>query len=365
MIYDEVNFSKLLFMVGQSVTFTTPIDLVDGSNFTVSFLVAGKIKNPSTAGNYVISYSHTTSNGTQNLAPYAIQQSNTSLSTPLVSISSSIESRNTIYLVAFATGAAGGMLANSDFFTLTFPSGTQIPNGNVAGVTINSIPASAVGNSTTRDLTITTPVDLDNKEEVLLNFSLGSTINNPAAGSYAISIQSSAETNVISSANYAITATTVLSNPSVTLGQSFVNATTSYSIQFTNGTTKSLVAFNDRLRVTFPTEMQVPSTIDVSNININSGGFTDIPSQLTVTGDELLITTPVSIAMGDEVEILISSGAGISNPALTGSYTLSLQEVNPGRYIAVFNASQFASGVYLIQMQAEGKVYHKKMMLLK
>ncbi len=325
--FNETNTTTVqsLSVSGQSVTFTTPIDLVDGSNFTVTFLVAGKIKNPSTAGNYVISYSHTTSGGTQNLAVYAIQQSNTSLSAPLVSISPSIESRNAGYLVAFSTGAAGGMLANTDFFTLTFPSGTQIPNGNVAGVTINSIPAVAVGNSSTRVITVTTPIDLDNEEEVLLNFSLGSSINNPAAGSYTLSIQSSAETSVINSANYAITAATVLSNPSVTLGQSFVNATTSYSIRFTNGTTKSLVPFNDRLRITFPAEMQVPGTIDVSTININSGGFTDIPSQLTVTGNELLITTPVSIVMGDEVEILFSSGAGISNPALTGSYTLSLQ----------------------------------------
>ncbi|TNE71394.1 T9SS type A sorting domain-containing protein, partial [bacterium] len=70
-------------------------------------------------------------------------------------------------------------------------------------------------------------------------------------------------------------------------------------------------------------------------------------------------TIPYSVARTSKVSIVVYDILG------RRVQTLLNQEVNPGNYTQSFDATHIASGVYIIQMRAEGKVFNKKMMLIK
>ncbi|TNE71316.1 T9SS type A sorting domain-containing protein [bacterium] len=315
---------------GRQVTIVTPTDIPkNGGTATIIFSSAAKIRNPKTAGSsYTInvdSYDGTPAlKESATSTTYSILASNTTVTAAAVTPSTSVELVQSQYQVAFSVGL-GGYLDNTSTVTLTLPSNTTVPNGAISGVTVNNSTATATGNSSTREVVIYSPVDVDNEGAVSILISSGAGIKNPTAGeSYIAQIKTSSETTNIDSDIYRIAPATQLSFSSIIASDDEVNATSGYTIRFNMSTVGALTAASgDKISIGFDSEYTLPGTISTSNVSVENliSGFSGNPTSVTVAGDSITFPTPINVANSDEIKVTISSNASIVNPSISANYT--------------------------------------------
>ena len=150
----------------------------------VTIKTTAAVKNPSTAGNGYTLNVAVTGNGSATSNTYSITAS--TVTTANVTPSPTTESTAAQYTVAFSTGAAGALTAGSSTISVTFPAGTTVPSTMVANnVTVNGTPLSLAptSNSSTRKVTLTTPVNVNASSSVSVVFAASVGITNPADGS--------------------------------------------------------------------------------------------------------------------------------------------------------------------------------------
>ncbi|MDZ7360649.1 MAG: T9SS type A sorting domain-containing protein [candidate division KSB1 bacterium] len=103
---------------------------------------------------------------------------------------------NAAYTIPLTLSSNGALAAGAGILNFRFPAGTTVPSSIAAShVTVNGTPATTVvSNSVTREVLITTPVDLANSQSFSVAFALGAGIFNPAiAGDYTLQAWTSSQ----------------------------------------------------------------------------------------------------------------------------------------------------------------------------
>jgi putative cell wall-binding protein len=218
------------------------------------------------------------------------------------------------YTVHFAVTTL--LNANSDTITLSAPTGTVFP------LLISDYLVTAGGTQTLENLTPTQTAP----NNVTLNVPPGSTgvgtplfvnvsgVTNPSTPSTTetLTVSTSADTAVGTSANYTIIAGTTVSTVTVAASPSGAALTSNYTVGF--NAANALVADADTITIVAPSGTVFPATAGAYTVN-----GTAVTATPTVTPANVTFTTHVAVPIG-AVTVAI---AGVTNPA-GGSKTLTL-----------------------------------------
>lgn len=311
----------------RTVTFVTPQNLHNQNPATVRFTVLAGIRNPanpSTGNQFGIA----AGNFTGNTPGFTINQSNTTVSTASVAPNPSVEFFPAEYQVGFTVGA-GGYLNSNDKVFIQFPSGTIVPTGSMAGVTVNGTTAIAVGTGS-RNVEVIMPFAVQNNGALQIKFRIASGLRNAPAGQRTINVHTTSEIVPVTSDLYNLSPVDELSFSSISTTKDTVSANTRYEVDFFTGMPGNLVANEDRIELTLPENTLIPATINPSLITIqNSEGFTDSPTNIIRSGNTLIMTTPVNIGSNTNVRVTIRAAAGFRNPSQPGNYIMTARTSRP------------------------------------
>lgn len=110
------------------------------------------------------------------------------------------------YTIGFRLGKRGRMLGNQDTVRLKFNAETQVANGALAGVLVNSVGATATGDTVNRTIHIKLPasVTLLNQDSLTLSFPANHLTNPILPGLYSLFVSTSVETSQVASNLYEI-----------------------------------------------------------------------------------------------------------------------------------------------------------------
>ncbi len=228
------------------------------------------------------------------------------------------------YTISLTLDNQGALAAGSGTITIQFPASTSVPSSiAVNQIAVNGTAAAAVvSNSNTREVTITTPINLANSANVTLGFGAGANLLNPAiAGNYSLQAWTSSQTSPVQSPSYAISAAaTTVSAATVTPNPTATNAASAYTIAFNLGSHGRLVS-GSSITLTFNNATTVANG-NLSGVQVNgvSATATGNSSNKTVT-----ITTPISLSLNNGAAVTVSLPAAvITNPSSAGGYTLTV-----------------------------------------
>ena len=333
--FDETNSSpaSAVSISGQTVSITIPVNMGEGTDFTVKFLTSAKVRNPDPGTGFTISY-NTPKQAANTTSGYDVVASNTELQPASVSVFPSVENTYADYSIAFVTGR-GGYLETGQVVTIEFPAGIQMPDGNITGtaIKVDNVATSGVADSTNKTIQVTLPNDVSNNLAVIISFDSGLNIRNPISGNYTLSVYSEVETTPITSNSFTVTPVGATSVQRILLSDNNANARSAYDIDFKLGTVNDLTT-SDQVELTFPGSTRVPSSINTELITISGGGFTGNPDAVTTSGNTITLDVPFLIAAGSDINVNIETGANILNPLNQGSYSLDLElSSNPGTII--------------------------------
>ena len=327
---------------GNVITIRNPVQWVRNppanvkNQLTITISASAKIRNPSTPATAVtVNVVSQAIGGPPNgfdingaARTYNVTQSSTQITAAAVTPNTSVEFRTAKYTFGFSVGQGGFLTAGVSSITMVMPTGTIVPDGSISGVSLNSTPASTVGNSATRTLTLTVPIAVDNLGSISVVFEKTSGLKNPGQGTtYTAAISTSSEPTVVNSSTYSIASAANLSFASIDLSSSTVNATSSFSVSVvlsnTGGVNSSL---GDLFSIKFPSSVTLPASIAGSNVTFfnTATGFSGTPTTVFVApaSDSLYFAVPINAAASVEVQITFSAAAGIITPAIPGSYNL-------------------------------------------
>lgn len=159
---------------------------------------------------------------------------------------------------------------------------------------------------------------------------------NPDPGTYAVYVSTSKETAPILTNSYVIGAPK-LSNVSVSVSPSLVNANADYEVTFKTSNYGSLSAGSDRIRVVFPSGTDIPSEIPANSISVKANGISKkVETSLVPSNNNVVFTVPQGLSIGknDTVQVSFTKSCGIKNPPDSGEYTLTVDtEEYDGTYI--------------------------------
>ena len=159
---------------------------------------------------------------------------------------------------------------------------------------------------------------------------------NPDPGTYAVYVSTSKETSPILTNSYVIGAPK-LSDVSVSVSPSLVNANADYEVTFKTSNYGSLSAGSDKIRVVFPSETDIPSEIPANSILVKANGVSKkVETSLVPSNNNIVFTVPQGLSIGnsDTVQVSFTKDCGIKNPPDSGEYTLTVDtEESDGTYI--------------------------------
>lgn len=309
----------------REVTVVTPISLDNNASVTLAFNAGAQLLNPSNAGNYALEV-FTSAQPTPATSPsYAISAATTTVSSATVTPNPAATNVASAYAIAFSLGAHGRLISGASTITLAFnpASGTTgVTNGNLTGVQVNGVSATAAGNSAGKTIIITVPAapTLNNNAAVTINLP-ASTITNPvSAGDYTLTVATSVEATPVTSNPYTIIFIGPVSVGAITLSTDEANATSSYTVPLTLGNTGALAVGSGSITLQFPDNTAVPAGITANQITVN-GTVANTATSNSST-HHVTITTPIALNNNTSVSVILNAGANLINPAIAGSYTL-------------------------------------------
>lgn len=347
-------------ILGTAITITSPINLQNGSQVTVTFLPSAQIQNPDITAEQesfiltidvgglcqplIQSNSYFIKTEVSN-----VQVLDTSIEFPGVSF---VPSTNAItpWLIHFCSGDYGdvGMgipnLVSGDTITITFPEGTAMPsyieNGavqlavgtpqNAPSVILNLINPKIEGTSVT--LTIPPPnITITENNNFTLYFRDTIGIKTPSTpGVYYVYVKTSRETTPVASSYF--TVGTVVSKNSVMIDPNTSRSIDSscapnfseYTVRFTLGQSGMLVPGVDNINIIFPLGFTgfpaVPGTLPANSVILNGILVPTVNVIAPIapnTGTQLSIPVQDYLAPGSLVEVIVLKSAGIQNPQIT------------------------------------------------
>jgi hypothetical protein len=190
----------------RQVIITTPITLGNNANVAVVVNAGANLLNPSTAGSYSLQ-AWTSAQPKPAASPaYTIAAASTNVSAASVMPNPNTINTAAAYAIAFNLGAHGRLLSGTSTITLTFNSATGVANGNIAGVQVNGVAATAAGNNADKTVAVTVPstLSLGNNAAVTINLPSPAITNPASAGSYTLVVATSVEATPATSNVYSI-----------------------------------------------------------------------------------------------------------------------------------------------------------------
>ena len=221
------------------------------------------------------------------------------------------------YSISFFTTSVN--LLAGDTISVQFPSGTTFPASgsylNPAFVQVNGVNASWLTlSSNTLQIVIPTALAVTSVT-VGIQALLG--IANPSTpGSYHLTVFTSRDITPVMSANtYDVTGSSI-GNLSLSVDPRSVSTAAEYRFTFVTSSSGSLQAGVGIITVDFAAGFTVPASIASGRVTVNgvSASTVTIPSDGVVR-----ITVPYVIPASSSVTIVITSDAGVRNPAASGS----------------------------------------------
>jgi hypothetical protein len=324
-----------------TVTVTTPINILNSADVSITFNSSAGYQNPSVAGNYILKLFTSAETTPVTSNPFSVIGTTTTVSQALVTADTSDASLVSAYTVQFSLGTLGRLKAGTSTITITFPSGFTVngTTGNydstyvaIAGgnpIKIDETTAIAV-NSSNRTVEVTLPdmAITQNSNNIILvigGTSGNTTITNPSTdGNYQLDVRTSVESSNVKSASFSIGGTEITLN-SITRNDSTVNSASSFTFNL-NIASQLRSSESDFVRISFPDGTVLPATIANTNMTINS----QQPSLILVDTDTRSLTARVSQNVNtssNPIDIVINAAANIVNPAVPSAtfyrYTLS------------------------------------------
>lgn len=229
------------------------------------------------------------------------------------------------YDLTFQTTAAGGLLAaKQDFVDIIFPEGTVVPAGldpssilvrfqncarvEVDGLHLRAYVPAAVGFIAGGQLCSVTVLP---RAGVLLP---------ETPGNYALQAATSRDTSFVLSSQYTVTGTAV-TGASVTWTPPQQGAAAVIEASFTTSPVGGLLHAADRIYLQLPTESSLPDSVPDGAIKVAGRAVSGVRIG---TSRRLEIPVPVDVSPGTQVVVVVSSGAGIRNPSVSGVYPVRL-----------------------------------------
>ena len=231
------------------------------------------------------------------------------------------------YDISFAV--ASTLAAGSGQLMLVFPLGSVLPCncGGVGwkasdfiinGVVCTTLPTAEVDQNR---VTVTTPVTLTAGQSVVIRILRTATIKNPfKAGTYRMTIRTSAEAAAIDSLPFTISDSTV-TDVHVTGIPTYAGSDSALSIAFRTGVHGALTAHESTISIEFPDAFDLPSSLPRGSLAVN-GFVLDAAGQWR--GHTLNIVTPIEIADEASIRVDIAEKAKIGLPSSSGIYHVSV-----------------------------------------
>ena len=304
----------------RQVTITTPVTLTNNQTFSVVLNAGAGLLNPTLVQAYQLN-AFTSAQPVLATSPsYNLTPATTSVTPASVSLTASEPDSCANYTIAFNLGAHGGMASGLSTFTVTFNAATQITNGNLIGVMVNGIAATATGNSVAKTVNITLPavVPLANNAAVSLYLPSSVACNPSIIGNYTLTVSTSVEGTAVTSNPYKIIGRILVGM--VTVNPPNANASASYAVPLTLANNGALAAHIDFIGFRFPAGTIVPDGIPAGQITV--AGSPAITATSNSVTREIQVTTPVPLANSQNLSVAFAAGAGIFNPPNAGDYTL-------------------------------------------
>ena len=298
---------------------------VPGGTISIVIQQSAAIKNPNTAGNYIVSAvtsSDALANGIMSIGTSGI----TGLSAFVTPATTSAVAS---WALSFATSPTGA-LAVGQTITITFPSGTTLPGSMPAdsirissGLYSNVAVTTATGAGSV--LRIQVPAAMTGgignsafvSIQILTTYGL---VNTAVAGTYSVLLSTASDTVPASSNQVTLAGTSI---GAVTAAVSPLTPATAatYTLFFSTSAVGGLVP-GDSISVQFPTGTGFPAFINPTLILVNGQ-----PSlNATRSSNTLQISLPPAMAIPASafVQVQIQSSFGIVNPTTPGTYKVSV-----------------------------------------
>ncbi len=312
------------------------------------------IKNPTNPGNYTLQLSTNKEPASAVSNTYTIIGSN--IKNLTVSLSPNTAGTVATYSIWFTTGPSGA-LSNGDYIKISFPADTYVPtNSNASYITINGM-ACSYTTVNERTLTIYLPngLSIGNNAPCTVVIADRYGIKNPTTpGDYTLNLSTSKDTIPAVSNTYTIIGTSIY-NLKVVLEPNVQDATAKCIVSFRTSGNGALTQNSDKIYVQFPSQFDIPDYISPSYVAVNGISA----SYVSVSQNELEITTPVSIGNNANVSVTISKNAKIKNPSSPGDYIFSVStsgDVVPENYTVTIRRSTIKSPTVTLSSYAVGDV---------
>lgn len=300
---------------------TVPANLAANGAASLFFHAAANLINPNLIGNYTLQVFTSQQTPPASSPAYALIDT-----TPVVIGNVTVNPNRAFaaasYSIPLTLGLNGGLTGGTGTITVTWPSGTSVPATiAAANVTVNGVAANAVtADSLQRRVVVTVPATLSGNANVTLVFAAAAGVANPAAGSYQLSVSTSAQTSSVTSAVYQIIAQPAVAVGAVGVTPNFEAEAAAYSIPFTLGPHGGLQGGSGTITVTWPNDTNVPASITAANVSVNgtaAQAVTTQPAQRRAT-----VTVPATLANSAGVTLAFAAAANLVNPTTTGNYSL-------------------------------------------
>lgn len=242
-----------------------------------------------------------------------------------VTLTSYQANANAGYTIPLTLSAIGALPAGSGIINLTFPNNTFVPGSITASnISVNGTPCTNVtSDAATRQLIITTPVNLSNNQTFSVVITAATGLLNPTlVGAYQLHASTSAQPAQATSASYNITAATTTVTPAtVTTLASEPDSCTNYTLAFNLGAQGRLLGGTSTITVTFNAATQVANGA-LTGAMVNGVAATAAGNSATKVVN---VTVPAALVLSNSAAITLSLPASaICNPSTIGDYTLTV-----------------------------------------
>ncbi len=254
----------------------------------------------------------------------------TAVAAPTVSLSSDAAMASQVtYTVGFTTSAQGGLAANQGSITLVAPEGTVFPlvpgdYSVTAGATkVSSLiygnPSIAGGGSVV-SVTVSTAVGAGQALTLAVTG-----VTNPATGPSALTVETSSDTQAVSTPSYRLVAATAVAAPTVSLSSDAAMASqVTYTVGFTTSAQGGLAANQGNITLVAPEGTVFPLVPGDYSV---TAGATKVSSLIygnpSIAGGGSVVSVTVSTAVGAG-QALTLAVTGVTNPA-TGPSALTVE----------------------------------------
>jgi len=233
---------------------------------------------------------------------------------------------NASYTIPLTLSNNGALAAGAGVINFIFPDNTYVPSNMApSAVTVAGTPVtSLIANSTTRQVSITTPVNLANGQAFSVVFTTAAGLLNPTTvgSNYQLTGWTSAQPPQVNSPAYGfVQTTTTVTAATVTLYPSDPDSIADYTLAFNLGGRGRLISGASQVTVKFNSATQVTNGA-LSGVKLNNAGAT---AAGVSASKQVTITVPSSLSLSNNAAMtLFLPNTVVRNPNITGNYNLTV-----------------------------------------